>query len=260
MADYRMALAETAIRRLEAKVATLTSNVDAVASVDESVPFIKNPIWFSDFLTSNSAQNFPVTFTAINSGTMARIAQSSKNHPGVVSCGSSGSANSGAHQYFFSAQNICLLLGGEQTTWVFAPRVGSNTNTTIRVGFIDTTTSADCTDGAYFEIAPNAFAVVAKTASNSSRTTSGTLCTLAVNTWFKFVVTVRPDGKSVLFEVFSDNGYIIGSTVINSNIPSGSGREVGCGLIATESVGTSAHLVHLDYAELQFGTGVPLIR
>lgn len=256
----RIAVAETAIRRLEAKVSQ-SSDTQILVDETETYSLRSQPFWFSDFLTANSAQNFPVAFTGIGSGTMARQAQPARNHPGVVSMGSAAGADSGAHQYYFSAQNITVLGGGEQTTWIFSPRVASNTNTTIRMGFIDTTTVADCVDGCYFEIQPGSLNILAKTSSNSSRTTSSALCTLVVNTWYRVVVTVSPTATSVLFEVFlSDTGKLLGSTTITSNIPTGSGRETGCGAIATNSAGGSVHLAHLDYSELWFGVDNPLIR
>jgi len=257
--ENRVSIAEVAIRRLQGA----SSSSDILTNsevVSDSFDPLNKPKYWSDFPSSTSAQNFPVSFSAIASGTISGVAQPSHHHPGVISLNSSASLNSGAHQYFFTSQTANYFTGGERTEWVFSPRIASNTNTTIRFGFLDATTSADAVDGGYFEMAAGSLAIFAKTSSNSVRTTSGALATLVQNSWYRGVVTCLPNASGVLFEIFNDTEKLLGSTLITSNIPNTNARTFGCGFVATNSAGGSVQLVHLDYGSLEFGYGFPLIR
>ncbi|MCV4933237.1 hypothetical protein OFC23_32725, partial [Escherichia coli] len=76
-------------------------------------------------------------------------------------------ANSG---YQYNSKLDAFLLGAglnlEAVFWTPA----SFTNTTVRIGFLDTNSSTDATDGVYLEL-PGSGAAVCKAASNGTRTT-----------------------------------------------------------------------------------------
>jgi hypothetical protein len=57
----------------------------------------------------------------------------------------------------------------------------TTTNTTIRLGLHDATSVTDAVDGAYIEIVGSS--LYGKTASNSTRSTTGTTYTLTTGTW-----------------------------------------------------------------------------
>lgn len=216
------------------------------------------PMYSWDYhLAGVSTANFPST--AISSGTLSYV-NNVIDHPGYMTITSSATANSGAHSYLFNSQALKVFMGGEVYECVFEPKVASNTNTTIRFGFMDTTSSSDAVDGAYFEIPAGSFAVVGKTSNNSSRTTSATIATIAVNTWYRGRIAVNRAASSITFSLFNANGVLLGSQTNSANIPTAAGREFGVGFIATNSGTAATLLAWLDYQGVQFGAAKPLLR
>jgi len=218
----------------------------------------RQPIYNWDYIVAGVATaNFPTT--AISSGTATYINHEA-GHPGYITTTSSTTTNSGHHSYYLGLQTAFFFQGGETYEAIYQPKVASNTNTTTRFGFLDATTSADAVDGAYFEIPAGSFAVVGKTANNSTRTTSATIATIAVNEWYRFKVTVNRAASSVKFEIFDANGVLLGSQSNTANIPTTSARSFGAGYIST-NVGTVATLLGwLDYQAVQLGAGKAINR
>lgn len=111
--------------------------------------------------------------------------------------------------------------------------VTSFTGCTIRAGFLDTTTSADAVDGAYFEIV--AGTAVAKTASNSTRTTS-TSYAMALNVAYTLEIDVLANGTSARFRIWADqNETPVFDQTITTNIPTTVARSFCTGVVATEA-------------------------
>lgn len=109
----------------------------------------------------------------------------------------------------------------------------------IRVGFLDTTNTADAVDGAYFEIGDGL--IGAKTASNSVRTTHGTAYTLASQTPATLEIDVAANASSARFRVWTGTDETPELDVtITTNIPTGSARGTGVGIIAW-STGAAAN-------------------
>lgn len=115
----------------------------------------------------------------------------------------------------------------------------SFTDRTVRIGFLDTTTSADAVDGAYFEVIGSTCS--AKTANNSTRTTNGTTLTLSLDTVYLFDVEVT--GTTARFRVYN---YNTGATLMDvsqsTNVPSTSARATGAGIVATEASTTASDI------------------
>ncbi len=218
----------------------------------------RQPIYNWDYMVAGVATaNFPTT--AISTGTATYILTEA-GHPGYMTTTSSTTTNSGNHSYYLGLQTNFFFQGGETYECIYQPKVASNTNTTTRFGFLDATTSADAVDGAYFEIPAGSFNVVGKTANNSTRTTSSTIATLSVNTWYRFKVTVNRASSSIKFEIFDANGVPLGSQSNTANIPTTSARAFGAGYIST-NVGTVATLLGwLDYQAVQLGAGKAINR
>lgn len=214
--------------------------------------FRTQPIWACEFLNlgTTTAQFDPFLGAAIGGGTVANANASiiTRHHPGVIRARSSTTANSG---YTVTTGGLGQILIGGNEVFECVVNITTLTNGTFRIGFIDTNTSADCVDGAYFEI-PAAGTVVAKTSNNSTRTTSATLFTATVATWYRFRVTVNSNATSINFNVFNDSGVSQGSTDITTNIPTAAGRETGCGVIGTNSGTTATDLYHLDFMALSY--------
>ncbi len=201
------------------------------------------PDFETDFLTKNVTQH-PFVGGVVAAGTNTTGvtgAQIDANHPGQWLLRSSTTANSG---YQCTTLADMRIGGGEVFDFVFKT-VASQTGTTLRCGFLDTVTSADAVDGCYFEIV--AGVVVGKTAANSVRSTTATLATLAVSTWYHARLTVNAAATSVLFEIFNDAGVLLGSASLTTNIPSAAARETACGFVVTNAGVVAADLIYADY-------------
>jgi len=219
----------------------------------------RQPMYSWDYIAAGVATaNF--SSSVIASGTVAYV-NTEASHPGYMTITSSTTTNSGAYSYYLSSVTPFFFQGGEQYECIYQPKVASNTNTTTRFGFLDDTTSVDAIDGAYFEIPAGSFNIVGKTSNNSTRTTSATLATLSVNTWYRFKITVNRAASSVQFDVFDANGVLLSSQPpITTNIPTTSARVFGAGFIST-NVGTTATLLGwLDYQSMQLGAGKAINR
>ena len=205
------------------------------------------PLASSDYLHISTPSGGFIN-AAISAGTIALAASASfdNNHPGVVLLRSSTTTNSG---YYSSLPQLIRLGGGERFDVVFRT-AASLATTTIRMGLHDTLTSADAVDGCYFEL-PATGAIVGKTSSNSTRSTTATVATLAVNTWYHARVQLNAAATAVDFTIFSDTGTQLGTAQLTTNIPVASGREVGAGVVATNSGTVAVDLINLDY--MSFG-------
>lgn len=125
-----------------------------------------------------------------------------------------------------------------------------HTGVTVRLGYCDTVTNADATDGAYFEIV--AGAVVAKTANNAARTTQGSLA-LSLNTVYTFDIEVNAAGTSARFQIWAGtNTTAVFDQTIATNIPVTSARAFGAGIVATEASTTALDMLILY--SMGFGT------
>jgi hypothetical protein len=211
----------------------------------------KRPFLMSDFLAANTGTVDPFLGLAISSGTVnspnAGIITS--NHLGVIRLRSSTSANSGA---FVGSNTGQLLLGGNEVYEAIF-NITTLTNGTFRLGFHDTATSADATDGAYIEI-DSAGVAFGKTATNSTRSSTGTTYTVATATWYRARIVVNSNASQVDFYLYNDGGTLLWTNNLTANIPTAAGRETGAGFIATNSGTTATDLVHLDYMALAWGS------
>ncbi len=213
--------------------------------------FRLTPFIWTDFLgaataDTGEAANSPWDLAVIASGTQAKRAGET-NHPGILRITSSTSANSGA--FIRSDITAILLSGGEVSEHVF--RIVDLTTATVRLGFIDTATSADCVDGAYIEI-PSTGAAVGKTSNNSTRTTSATITTLSINTWYRARIAVDRAAGNVTFTIYDDAGNQLGTQTNSANIPTAAGRETGHGIIGTKSGTTAQAIFDIDYMSIEW--------
>jgi hypothetical protein len=208
----------------------------------------KAPFYYTDFLGPAGATTieamYPFDYVAIGSGTISKIA-GEPNHPGILRVSSSTTANSGGRVQ--TDINAFRIGGGEVFEIIFRLLVTDNTNTTLRMGFLDTTTSSDVTDGVYFELPANSLNIVGKTANNNTRTTSSTIATLTVNTWYRCRIEINSNATQANFYVYNDSGTLLGSTSITTNIPTAAGRETGAGFVVTNSGTTATALADFDF-------------
>jgi hypothetical protein len=209
------------------------------------------PFYCTDFLGGATADTGEAAYAiwdyaVISSGTQAKTAGTA-NHPGVLRVTSSTTTNSGGR--CTTDATAFLLAGGEATEFVFS--IPDLTTLTLRMGFLDTTSNTDATDGAYIEV-PSTGAAVGKTASNSARTTSSTIATLSTATWYRARIEVADDAASVIFTIFDANGNQLGTQTNSANIPTGASRQTGHGFVATKSGTTAQGCLDIDYMSLEF--------
>lgn len=115
---------------------------------------------------------------------------------------------------------------------------------THRIGFIDTTSSVDATQGAYIEI--NGATMSFKTANGGTRTTNATTATLTASTWYTvhFIMTSSSACRCV---VMKDDGTVVYDQTNSSNLWV-SGNTTGFGAVATNSASAaSTNLLAVDY-------------
>lgn len=209
------------------------------------------PFYCTDFLGGATADTGEASYaiwdlSLLSTGTQAKIA-SLATHPGILQITSSTTTNSGA--FIRTAVDAILLAGGEVAEFVF--RIPDLTTATIRMGFIDTATSADCVDGAYIEI-PSTGNAVGKTSSNSTRTTSATIATLSTNTWYRARIVVDRTAANVTFYIFDDAGNQLGTQTNSANIPTAAGRQTGHGIIGTKSGTVAQAIFQIDYMSIEW--------
>jgi hypothetical protein len=224
-------------------------NTDASGNLSQSYNIADrmrlSPFLFTDFLGPASATSIEShigwDYLVLASGTQVSASTAtSSNHPGVLATSSSTTTNSGG--YCRTEVTSFLIGGGEVFEIIFQHKVASGTNTTIRLGFLDAANSNDAVDGCYFEIPSGSLAVVGKTASNSTRSTTSTIYTISIDTWYRFKVEVNSDATLVTYTIYNESGTSLGSQTLNTNIPITSNNVCGAGFVAT-NVGTTATLL-----------------
>lgn len=214
--------------------------------------FRTTPFYATDFLGAATADTGEAAYAiwdyaVIASGTQSKVTSGLRTHPGVLRTTSSTTTNSGG--YCRTDASAILIGGGEVAEFVF--RIPDLTTLTLRLGFLDTATSADATDGAYIEVLSTG-AATGKTANNSTRTTSATIATLSANTWYRARIVVNRDATAVDFYIFDDSGNQLGTVQNTANIPTAAGRETGHGYVATKSGTTAQGCVDMDYMSIEW--------
>lgn len=210
----------------------------------------KRPFLFCDFLATGTSSLDPFLGIAIASGTIsaATVGTFTAQHPGNVRFVSSTTPNSGV---YIGSNTIQLLLsGGEVYEAVF--RLETLTLSTFRLGFLDTTTSADAVDGVYVEVDSTGVAT-GKTSNNSTRSTTATTLTLTATTWYRLRIVVNSTSLAT-FTIYDDAGAELWTNTLTTNIPTASGRETGAGVTATNSGTLAVGLLTLDFMALTWSS------
>ena len=222
-------------------------SVDGVVSNDAGNIALRNEnnVYLShEFLAVNG--NDFVGISNVSSGTIGQsTANLTVNNPGIARVTSSTTANSGGAARSFS--NVYILKSGEVFTEIINPL--TFTNTTHRAGLHDSASSAIPNNGVYFEYS-NSGVLTFVTADNGTRTTSATIATLAIITWYKVRFTVNSTATSVLAELFNASGVLIASVTQTTNIPT-TARLLNVCSITTNSGTTATALIDVDFISLK---------
>lgn len=199
--------------------------------------------WAEDVYLSTNAAMGMFLGAAVSSGTNTTAIPSGAVDgliPAGVFLRSSTTAN-GGYRYQTSSLVGDRFGGGTRKYQGVFRWLTSFTGRTVRCGFLDTNTSADAVDGAYFEVA--AAVVSAKTANNSTRTTNATTVTLTLGTVYTFDIEVNAAGTEARFRVYAGtNPTPILDVTNTTNIPTTAARAFGAGIVATESSTTASDI------------------
>lgn len=189
-----------------------------------------------DDFTGNATTNGEYSWSNQASGAGAAVANvvSEVNHPGIRRC-STGTTTAG-----YAGMNNRLTFispnGGDNFTAIL--KLSAVTGCLLRVGLMDTSSSADTADGYYFEFDPASSAnwrICASQASTRTKTNSSSA--VAATTWYRLDIVVNSGNTSVEFFV---NGSSIGT--VATNLPSGASRQVGFSLILANDGVSSANV------------------
>lgn len=207
-----------------------------------------------DFVTALQSQAGGITSSAINGGQVNLVATTSGKHPGILSIAPQANANSGGR--VTTSIDAFLLGGGEKAIVVFLVGPAAQATVTRRIGFGDTQSHLDHTDGVYAEI--NANVLVGKTSNNSVRSTTATSYTTVTGVWYRLEIQINGDGTAAAFTLYEDDSAnILWQDTLNTNIPTGSGRTVGF----MDSTTSSAASYYNDAARVDYmGVELPNAR
>jgi hypothetical protein len=201
----------------------------------------------ADFLSGTSTGNPPWTGGPVGAGTISS-SPGLPNHPGIAICQSVAAANTG-YRFILSTPSI-QLAGLESSTMIFNLQVLAGL--IVRAGLHDAGTTADATDGCYCEVAQvggTDGVLRGKTSSNSVQSYTASSYTLIVNTWYRISIALNVNASLVTFTLYSEAGAVLWSDTLNTNIPTGAGREVGDGFVAFRT-GGAADIAWLDYIDV----------
>jgi hypothetical protein len=235
-------------------VARSTNVVDLMTL--NSLDQIKNKItYFTDCFSANASCFNPFLGAVLSNGNINTSALSVQNRPGMVRARSGTNANSG---YFITTAANALLLKGNET-FLCGVIFNSVVSTTVhRLGFIDTVSINDCTDGVYFEISNSL--INTRTANNSVITSGSSNLAISALTYYWLSISLNSNATVATFKVFSEAGSLLFNSTTNTNIPTTSGRETGVGIIAHNTLAVASDLYTLDFLGFGLDTGRPILN
>lgn len=151
----------------------------------------------------------------------------------------SGTTANGGYRYSPTSQITAYMGTVEKQFMMVWKSLTSHTGRTIRAGWIDTTSSADATDGVYFEILDGV--ARGKTSNNSVRTSAASSFTLVLGQAYLFEISATSTSASFKITNATTDAVVYTET-ITTNIPSTSARASGAGMIATEATTTASDI------------------
>jgi|GEM_PF-2840037 len=178
----------------------------------------------------------------INSGNQTQI-DGTVPHPGVVQVGNNSNANGGV---YWQVGGFSFLIGGGEA-FVIVFQVDAATDVVAHLGFQDSFTAAEPTDGVYLNI--DGTTLDGMTADNGTRSTTTSSYTISTGTWYTGRVTVNSDASSVSYSLNDDTGTLLWSDTLATNIPTTAGRTTGAGATAYKTTAADADFISYDYVE-----------
>jgi len=139
---------------------------------------------YTDFFSSGTTSNDPWTGVALGAGSMESVAATT-NHPGIVRFISVATIGTG---YVFMTALDCFRIGGAEHSEFCFKTPANFAGVVVRLGYQDSATSADPTDGVFIHI--GGIELAGKTYNNTANSTTGTNYDLAINTWYRGKIAV----------------------------------------------------------------------
>lgn len=209
--------------------------------------------WTDTRFHVTSSPAYPLVGTAISGGTtsntgpLVAYADGLYNDGATIRCGTT--ANSGYR--WMTGQGV-IMFGAAAMRSECVIRPLAFTNTTVRMGYHDTVTSAAPVDGAWIEIDSSGNAS-GKTSSNSVSSSTASNVALTLNVAYVFTVKVNADATLASFEIRNaTTNALIWQDTINSNIP----PKVNTRLMFAGFIGTNSGTVATDLFNVHwFGFG-----
>ena len=194
---------------------------------------------------------------SIVSGTVAALVNNTisnfEHHPGVQTISASASANSGYGFVLGSAASVAQLRIKPSQTADFVVRTPSGAPAAfMRLGWLDSLTSAAPVDGLFAEFNLNSGAVRLSAYNNSTNTNSATISAAGASTWYHIKLDIDATAANASVSVWSDSGVQVGATTTLA-IPAGllvSGRELGFAALGYYPTGGAIALADVDFVGL----------
>jgi hypothetical protein len=205
----------------------------------------------ADFYAVTTVPAVGLIGTAISNGTQVNItSDDAVNHPGIVAFRDSTSEN-GGFRHITDLGSI-VLAGGEKSIITFQVKTVKN-GVTVYMGFHDTSTVTapiDCATLIITTDGTNA-TISARARANNTAVNSTSPYTAALNTWYTAIIEINTAATEASFGLYDDSETLLWSDT-QTNIPTGSGRNTGWGVVATQNSNDAASdLIWLDYMRLE---------
>ena len=229
--------------------ATNTALSSGLATKQDLIaPLMPYDYWYETRFQNTNGTQAHIAGSAISGGTSSAavpILASNTLYPYGVFLRSATSVN-GGFKYNTSYINTDFFGGVAKKFQTAIMWKTSFTGRTVRVGFHDSGTNADATDGAYFEILDNV--VNCKTSTNSVRTTVTMVTTLSIDEIYLFDIESNTAGTLITYKLINANtNVVIETATISTNIPTSSTRGFGVSLVATEATTTASDICVIYY-------------
>jgi hypothetical protein len=202
-------------------------------------------IYEDEFMTYNTARYLGVgTCGAVSSGTLGATTDV---YMGTFRMSDSTTNNGGARCY---SDYTRYFIGGEKISVRFKPNTNV-LNTTIRIGFADSTTVAVPTDGCYLQCFNLVCTGYCK--NNAGPTATATTYTMSANTWYTFTGEMNATNTDFNFTMWNAaKTTILWTKKVTGNIPNTNARVFGQVIEAYQSTASAgAILVNWDYVKLE---------
>jgi hypothetical protein len=202
-------------------------------------------IYEDEFMTYGTTRTTGIgTCGAVLSGTAAATTDV---YMGTIRFSDSTTINGGFRCY---SGYTMYFIGGEKVSVRFKPNTNV-LNTTIRIGFADSTTVAAPTDGCYLQCFNLVCTGYCK--NNAGPTATASTYTLSANTWYTYTSEMNSAATSMNFSIYNAaKTTLLWSKAVTGNIPNTNARVFGTVLEAYQSTASAAAiLVNWDYAKLE---------